>query len=55
MKATDYLPIVIFLAALGGYIANIVKLMDSNEAMGMMIARAVGILAAPLGAIFGFF
>ncbi len=55
MKSTDYLPIVIFLAALGGYIANIVKLMDSSEAMGMMIARAVGMVVAPLGAVLGFF
>ena len=55
MKATDYLPIVIFLAALGGYIANIVKLIASHEEMGMMIARAVGMGVVPLGAVLGFF
>jgi hypothetical protein len=54
MKATDYLPIVIFLASLGGYIANIFSLINSTETMGMMIARAVGIVVAPLGSILGF-
>jgi hypothetical protein len=55
MKASDYLPLVIVLAAIGGYIANIVKLVSSNEEMGMMIARAIGLLVAPVGSILGFF
>jgi hypothetical protein len=55
MKATDYIPLAVLLAAIGGYIANIVKLIASHEEMGMMIARAIGILVAPLGAILGFF
>ena len=38
-----------------GYIANIVQLVTQNEAVGLSIARAVGIFAAPLGIILGFF
>jgi hypothetical protein len=55
MKATDYIPFALLLAAIGGYIANIVALINSTETMGMMIARAVGIVVAPLGSILGFF
>ena len=42
---------------IGGYIANIVKLigMLGGEINAMLIARGVGVFAAPLGAILGFF
>ena len=46
---------IIVLAAVWGYIANIVALVNSHGMNGMVIARAVGIFAAPLGAILGFF
>lgn len=43
-------------AGLGGWIANIVKLisMIDGEITAMFVARAVGIFAAPLGAILGY-
>lgn len=44
----------IFLAGIGGWIANIIKLISAEGFSGMEIARAVGILFAPLGAILGF-
>lgn len=46
------------LAAIGGYIANIVKLIGHEGAViewtAMEIARVVGIFFPPLGAILGF-
>ena len=47
----------LWLAAIGGWIANIVKLigMINDPVTGMMMLRAVGIFAAPLGAILGWF
>lgn len=49
--------IVITLAAAGlyGWIANIISLIAGNEPLGKLIARAIGILAAPLGAVLGYF
>ena len=45
-----------FVLVLGlyGYTANIVSLVTLNEAVGLSIARAVGIFVAPLGAVLGF-
>ena len=39
-----------------GWIANIVKLICSNfdPLTGMVIARAIGVFVAPLGAVLGF-
>lgn len=41
----------------GGWIANIVKLigMFDGEITAMLIARIIGVFAAPFGAILGFF
>jgi len=49
--------ILLVLLAAGGWVANIVKLvgMLGGEVNTWFIARAVGIFAAPLGAILGFF
>lgn len=49
--------IVIAIAFVGGWIANIVKLIgiDFSHITGMVIARAVGIFVAPLGAVLGYF
>ena len=44
----------LFLASVYGYIANIVYLVSHNEAVGLSLARAVGIFLAPLGVILGF-
>ena len=56
-KATVFFVLLgFFVVVLGlyGYIANIVSLVTHNEAMGLSIARAVGIFVAPLGAVLGF-
>lgn len=41
--------------AVGGWVANIVKLVGSDVITGMVIARAIGIVVAPLGALLGYF
>lgn len=48
--------VVIALIGLGGWIANIVKLVGSNfdPLTGMVIARAIGVFVAPLGSVLGF-
>lgn len=45
------------LVGVGGWVANIVKLigMDLGSVTGMLVARAIGIFVAPLGAVLGFF
>lgn len=54
--SADLLFIVLWLAVIGGWIANIVKLvgMVGGEVTTMFILRAVGIFAAPLGAVLGY-
>jgi len=49
--------IVIILLGVGGWVANIVKLigMIGGEITTMFVARAVGVFAAPFGAVLGFF
>lgn len=48
--------LVIMLAALVGWVMNIVHLINDNTmAMGMVVARVVGIFVAPLGAVLGYF
>ena len=37
----------------GGYIMNIVQLVQNHYSDGMVIAKVVGILIAPLGVILG--
>jgi hypothetical protein len=56
----ELLIIVFWLALLvgvGGWIANIVKLVGMNfdHITGLLIVRAVGIFVAPVGAVLGFF
>ena len=49
----------VILLMLGGWVANLVKLVGSvlaNEPIGtMVVARAVGLFAFPLGSILGWF
>ncbi len=47
----------LWLAAIGGWIANVVKLigMLGGEITAMFIARCIGTIAAPLGSVLGFF
>jgi hypothetical protein len=42
--------------SVGGWIANIVKLvgMDMGGISGMLVLRAIGVVAAPLGSVMGF-
>lgn len=58
MKTTIDLTLIALIIALwvmgiSGYVMNIVYLIASNEAMGVMIARGIGIVVPPLGALFG--
>lgn len=38
-----------------GWIANLIALIASETMTGLVIARAIGVVVAPLGAILGFF
>lgn len=48
--------VLIAVLALGGWIANIVKLvgMDFGAITGLLIVRVIGISIVPLGAVMGF-
>ena len=52
----ELLSVAIVLAFLGGWIANVVKFagMDFGTVTAMLVLRAIGIIAAPLGAILGY-
>lgn len=54
--AVEILVVILVLGGIGGWIANIVKLIAnlSDPITGMFILRAVGIFVAPLGAVLGF-
>jgi len=47
---------VLFAAFIGGWIANIIKIVASpfDPVTGLEIARVVGVFMAPLGAVLGF-
>lgn len=49
--------VALWIASIGGWVANIVKLigMLDNPVTTWFIARAIGIFAAPLGSILGYF
>ncbi len=49
--------LVITLAALYGYIANLMKLIgsDFDPLTGLVVARVVGVFVGPVGAVLGFF
>lgn len=51
--------IALWLAAAGGWIANIYKIITFGFAIsewgGMEVARVVGVFLAPLGAVLGYF
>lgn len=55
---TELLVVAFWLLVIGGWVANIVKLIGmigADEITTMFIARCVGVLIAPFGAILGFF
>ena len=47
--------VVLALAALYGWVTNIVSLVNGNEELGMTLARVAGIFIAPVGAVLGYF
>ena len=57
ITAYEILVAIIILVSICGYIANIVKLVlaAGGEVTTMFVLRIVGIFAAPLGVILGFF
>ena len=44
---------VILLLGIVGWITNLVLLIQSNDSVGMLIARGIGVLVAPFGSILG--
>lgn len=54
--AIELFIVVFVLLGVGGWIANIVKLVGSNfePLTGMVIARIIGVFLAPLGSVLGF-
>jgi hypothetical protein len=46
----------VILLAVGGWIANVVKIVHSEFvwSSGMFIARVIGVFVAPLGAVLGY-
>ena len=59
MRIAFFVGVAFWLAMAGGYVANIYKLCLTGFEVatwgGFEIARAAGILVAPLGAILGYF
>jgi len=54
--SVELLVLVIILGCIGGWIANVVKLVGllGGDITAMFVARVVGVFAAPLGAVLGF-
>lgn len=52
----ELLIVLLVLVGCTGWIANILKLVGSSfgPLTGMVVARAIGIIVAPLGAVLGF-
>ncbi|EPY4328932.1 hypothetical protein ACXDJA_002557 [Klebsiella variicola] len=62
MRAVDkvlFLYLIIVVLAIGGWIANIVKIITTGFVIsqwgGLDVARCIGVFIAPLGSILGFF
>ena len=56
LTSVELLVLVIILGCIGGWIANVVKLVGllGGDITAMFVARVVGVFAAPLGAVLGF-
>lgn len=54
--AFELFVVALILGGVGGWVANIVKLvgMDFGSISGLLVVRAIGIFVAPLGAVMGF-
>ncbi len=48
--------IVIWLLGIGGWIANVVKIVGSSfdPITGLVVARCIGVVVGPLGAVLGY-
>ena len=57
-RLTPFFMIAIWIAAVVGWVLNIIKLVgmdfDPNNISMMLVLRFIGILAAPLGAVLGY-
>lgn len=55
-NSTELFSAVLILALIGGWIANIVKLINSDFAnmSGLIVMRVIGVFIAPIGAVLGF-
>jgi hypothetical protein len=53
---TELLIVILFLAGVWGWVWNIIKIVDAvNDPITLMLVfRAIGVFAAPLGAVLGF-
>lgn len=52
----EFFAVVVFLTLVGGWVANVVKIVGTGFAdfNGMLIARCIGVFVAPMGAVLGF-
>lgn len=61
MKSTDYglgvsiFALLLFVAAVYGWVCNIISIIHADGVTGMVIARVAGVFVAPLGAVLGYF
>jgi hypothetical protein len=53
-KILDFCFFALLLLGFCGWIMNIINLIQDEMSTGFMLARAIGIFIAPLGAILGF-
>lgn len=54
--ALQLVMVAVFLLGVGGWIANIVKIINAGFDVftGILIARCIGVFIAPLGAVLGY-
>lgn len=59
MKSLVIIWVIVVLAAISGWVMNIIKIIDSGFVLaqwgGLQVARVIGVFLAPLGAILGWF
>jgi len=56
VTAVELFIIAFVVLGIGGWVANVVKLIGSNfdPITGLVIARCIGVVLAPLGSVLGF-
>ena len=61
IKRTDYglgfslFILALLIAAVYGWVCNIISIIHADAFTGMVIARVAGVFVAPLGAVLGYF